>query len=409
MFLSDRAYTAANSRDVLKYVTHRLEKDKKLKSKVAALTPAQAAALPNQITGKAEGNFLYAAFLLNAAAEGQQALDALDRLPSGLDGLYYNSLDRVVKIGKKDWATVYKPLLGVLSVAMDPLAPEQVQTYAGLPGDAWDALMDLRQFVETSSERLPENDDEEPEDRYRLYHQSMVDFLRRRQILMVVDGQRKSYDNVYRVMAEDWHRRIADFYWDASHPDWSRWDSYCLRHLAVHLEAAGRATDLHPLLYLDRPVGDRRENVWYTEKEAVGDAGGYVADLERAWRKAKTDRDVVTQVRYALCLGSIRNIGFKIPALLLELCLTYGVLTWQRAQAFARMQQIPVDRAEILGRLAPLISAEVERDNALAEALDAACAIDDDGRRGDGHIGACASPACTSAQRCLRGREENRG
>ena len=127
----------------------------RLKSKVAALTPAQAAALPDQITGKAEGNFLYGVFLLNAAAEGQQALDALDGLPSGLDGLYYNSLERIVRLGKKDWSTVYKPLLGVLSVAQEPITLAQVQAYTGLPGDAWEALLDLRQFVETSPERFP--------------------------------------------------------------------------------------------------------------------------------------------------------------------------------------------------------------------------------------------------------------
>ena len=237
-------------------MTHRLTSDDRLKSKVAALPPAQAAALPDQITGKAEGNFLYGVFLLNAAAEGQQALDALDILPSGLDGLYYSFLERIVRLGKEGLERSLQAR--ARRVVGRPRAdyPGAGAAYTGLPGDAWNVLLDLRQFVEVSPALSPTNGDEEPEDRYRLYHQSVVDFLRRRQIVTVIDGQKKRYDNVYRVMAEDWHKRIVATYrgdarsWEEI--EWSRCDDYGLAHLPAHLSGAGSAAELHSILFVYR-------------------------------------------------------------------------------------------------------------------------------------------------------------
>jgi hypothetical protein len=192
-------------------VAQRIRKDRKLALKVAALGPAQANALPGLITSKADGNLQYVYFLLNAAAARLHALDNPSGLPSGLDVLYSESLARVVTLGKKDWATVYKPFLGVLSVAQAPLTLSQVRSYASLPIDAFDVLIDLSQFIEATPGTPPATAEEHAEDRYRLYHQSMIDFLRSRQLTVTVDGQRKSVTNIYNIAPEEWHRRIVAY------------------------------------------------------------------------------------------------------------------------------------------------------------------------------------------------------
>jgi hypothetical protein len=42
-------------------------------------------------------------------AQGHRSLEELDGLPAGLDGLYADSLKRVVKLGKEDWLRCYAP------------------------------------------------------------------------------------------------------------------------------------------------------------------------------------------------------------------------------------------------------------------------------------------------------------
>jgi hypothetical protein len=256
MSLSDPAHTSENSQDITAYMVDRIQHDDKLGSQVAALSPVQVAALRDLIVAKAEGNFQYVAFLLKAIAEGQQSLDNLAGLPSGLDGLYYSSLDRLVKLGKKDWGMAYKPLLGVLSVAQEPLTLAQLQTYSGLPGDAWEVLVDLRQFVETTPESWLSASQEEPEDCYRLYHQSVVDFLRRRQLVVAVDGQKKTLDNIYRVLPDDWHKQIVAHYAGTNggwaQKNWSQVAPYGLRYLVAHLfelrNVGDHRSQLHTLL-----------------------------------------------------------------------------------------------------------------------------------------------------------------
>jgi hypothetical protein len=265
LFLSDPAFVAENNKDIGDYVAYRFDSDAKLKSQAAALTPTQSATLSDLITAKAEGNFMYVTFLLQAVAEGQQALDNLADLPFGLDALYASSLERIVKLGKKTWNTAYKPLLGMLSVAQEPLTLAQLETYAKLPGKGWDILMDLWQYVETTAGSEPVTNGEEPSDRYRLYHQSVIDFLRRPHVVHIMGGKKKTSPNRYWIEANPWHERVVACCkgkastWDKV--DWSKVDSYSLRHLAGHLYQlradAGRRAELHALVQ-SQPFIDRR-------------------------------------------------------------------------------------------------------------------------------------------------------
>ena len=254
--LSDPAHTTDNNRDIADYVTLRLQRDQLLASKVAVLSPAQATALPTDISSSADGNFQYVTFLLDAAASGQQALDNPAGLPAGLDLLYNESLTRVVTLGKKDWYTVYKPFLGVLSVALEPLTLELLQFYTASAISLWDVYTDLIQFVETAPASPLAGEQAHAEDRYRLYHQSIIDFLRKRQLVVSRNGQKKTLPNVYYIEPEDWHKRIiaacegSKSAW--SQVDWRAAAHYTLRRLAAHLyqlrHVDGYTSKLHALL-----------------------------------------------------------------------------------------------------------------------------------------------------------------
>jgi hypothetical protein len=132
---------------------------------------------------------------------------------------------------------------------------------------------------------------------------------------------------------------------------------YELRHLAAHLEAPGRADDLHHLLrlewvrtedvphirqglrgWLDRLLGRRRfrterhcTNAWYAAKEAVGDTAGYLADVQRAWRLANQSAEseaIVLQCRYALITASVNSLATNLPP-------AYEQLYYQQEETFA--------------------------------------------------------------------------
>ena len=263
--LSDPAYAAENNKDIAAYVEGRFETDDKLKPQAAALGPVQVAEVQALITSKADGNFQYVAFLLRAIAEGQQALGNLAGLPFGLDALYSSSLERVVKLGKKTWNGAYRPLLGVLSVAQAPLSLAQLEIYAKLPGKAWDILMDLWQFIETTPGNKPATNGEEADDRYRLYHQSVIDFLRRSHLVTTVAGKRIRKPNRFWTESKPWHERVVTCCKgkapDWGRVDWSKVDPYGLRYLVAHLhqlrEDTGFRADVHRLVQT-QPFIDRR-------------------------------------------------------------------------------------------------------------------------------------------------------
>jgi hypothetical protein len=142
------------------------------------------------------------------------------------------------------------------------------------------------------------------------------------------------------------------------------------------MEHAGLTDNLHELLRTGRPVGGLRENAWYALK-AIGQLGGYISDIERAWRLARDAGSIGLQTRYALYLSSVRGINVRLPARLLELCLQEQVLSWPEALDSVRLQQDPVASSIVLSRLARLLPMD-ERDRVLETAFDAVVRLDDE-------------------------------
>jgi hypothetical protein len=187
-------------------------------------------------------------------------------------------------------------------------------------------------------------------DHWRVVHQSFVDFL--------IEGRKVDFRAA--------HDRVATFYLSAwggleaglpalfnparreEHAD------YGLRHLAEHLERAGRIDDLHRVLRLERQIGGleagpiRVENVWYAARDRAGQTDGYMNDLSRAARLVQAtnrtesapsqDKARVGQgICYALMSASLNSLAQNIPPSLIAALVEKGVWPTPLGLAYARV------------------------------------------------------------------------
>lgn len=272
-----------NLRDVRQYVSDRLAGDATLFAKLPAEMKTEE--LTDSLAQAGAGNFLYVRFLLNQVSRTDGSFSALNSLPDGLDLLYYESLDRLVKLGQKDWAQVYAPILGTLAVAKEPLDLKALARFTGLKESvASSALDDLEQYTER--EPAPKGS-KSGEARYRLYHQSVVDFVRKTEIR----SQGRARKNNRWISTGEWHERIARSYLTRS--GYASWDEYGLRYTAEHLAAAAAESEQperHELVgALVHLMDDGAFHAAHTQR--LDDPLVLQADLERAVRAAVTDDD----------------------------------------------------------------------------------------------------------------------
>jgi len=268
----------ANARDIRGFLEERLA-DHQQKSE-----------LVNEIAAKTERNFQYVTFLLK-----QITVDPalrLTGLPAGLHALYRESLSRV--IGVDAWRKKYAPVMGLLSVAREALSEEQLRLYSSQEErDISDALLDLGQFIEEAGDPAA----------YRLYHQSVADFLRVRDL----PSPAGTVKNQFYLPAGEWHRAISAYYMPDGPASWKQWDFYGYRYTASHLAHA-----------VDGEVGSGRHaliakmvelitNQRFVSQQlrTVDDLPGLRHDLVKAVRYAARDNDpagVVMLARAALAL-----------------------------------------------------------------------------------------------------------
>lgn len=287
-FLSSEENTHANQQDMLVFVQKSLGTSAPVESVQA-------------IAGKAEGNFQYATFVLDAVPHGRANLMA--GLPAGLDSLYLESLRRV--IGSHDWSHDYAPIMGLLSVAHESLTDTQLKNFSGLnKRETSDRLTDLRQFIEQTG----------PPPAYRIYHQSVVDFLKVSELK--VSGV--TLKNQFFLPPGEWHERVAAYYFSNGTPTWARWDSYGLRYTSAHLAAAAREEsngNRHILVH--RLVGLAIDPNYRTRHLAeLDDLPALLHDLTEAIRCAALDQEGVLQlVQSALALLAFRDEELRPQAL----------------------------------------------------------------------------------------------
>jgi hypothetical protein len=227
--LTIKANNPANLKDIRAYITS----SKPLFARLLR-EKINVAQLIKRVVAASAGNFLYLVWLIPALENGTHRLDDLNSLPLGLDGIYREFL-LTRKIGENlsEWRRFYRPLLGILAVARDALSFQQLVNFVSAEEqDVFDCLLDVEQFLDP---------DIVPNGQYRLFHQSVSDFLcskdKAREFWIDPICAHGAIAHAYRGTSPHW-----------SQVNWESRDQYGLLHIAVHLGKAGRKDDLRSLL-----------------------------------------------------------------------------------------------------------------------------------------------------------------
>ncbi len=288
-----------NMADIRAYVHMRLERILQSDQGIT-LSRLDFAETLSRVVTKSAGNFLYVSHLMDTFKDHPDTLNVLEDLPEGLDGVYrtfLNSRD----IGKdlNRWDEYYLPVLGMLAVAREPLSEALISTLTGMDQQRVAiAVRDLWQYLSQEAGL---------EYRYRIYHQSFVDFL--------LDRER-SRDHW--IDARTWNRRLVTYYLRdpiSQDPALSpRLDDYAFRHLSFHLAEAGLTVALFTLV---------ENHAWRQRKLDMDPTGrGYATDIEVAIRAAAQSgvMGLPNQIAYSLLYaGSAEPAASAMREILVEL------------------------------------------------------------------------------------------
>lgn len=220
------AESQMNQDDIKQYVNYRV--DKKAVRERLAVTDVTPEVLAEHVGALANGNFLYTKMLLNDIETGQQSLDDLTALPKSLDDIYFGFLRR---FSDEDWDTRYQPVLGKLAVAQEPITETQLANFTGIH------QRQVKRNLTVIDQYLDVLEDAEGSKTYRLFHQSLRDYL--------LD---KARSDLFWCDAQEEHACIADHYFDLYQDKWSDCALYGLRYLPVHIAGAGQTEGLQDLL-----------------------------------------------------------------------------------------------------------------------------------------------------------------
>ena len=216
------AESQMNLDDIEQFVNYRVGKEAVGKQlAVAKMTPKE---LTERVVKLSQGNFLYTKMLLNDIEAGRQPLDDLATLPKSLDEIYHRFLGR---FSDEDWYNRYQPILGKLSVAQEPITEKQLANFTGIQ------QRQIRRNLAVVKQYLDSLKDSEGAEKYRLFHQSLRDYL--------LDEARS---DIFWCDSHEEHEHIADYYIKHYQNNWSECDDYGLRYLAIHAAHCGDLTEL---------------------------------------------------------------------------------------------------------------------------------------------------------------------
>ncbi len=320
------------------------------------------------------GVWLYLRYLVDEIRLGHRGVTDLEGLPQGL-GEYYT---QTVRVGQADqrWEQVGLPVWATLAAAQEPLTLEAITRLSGVSD-----YQAVRRWCEFSCRPFLAVTDIQPR-RYRIFHDSLREYLADR----------------FPEAVREAHSRIADYYLTvfgglqshlgglAAEPGLAgRDDGYPLRHLATHLDHAGRVENLHTLLTCEGISRTGRvRNVWAQAHEYAGTLHDYLGDVSRAQARARadTDRYLVTgqatpslglELLYALTTAALTSDTNQVPTGLVPRLVEAGL--WGPRDVLQHILRITDENL----RVSELIDlAEYLSPDLIPRALDAAIAVTGD-------------------------------
>ncbi|OUL24650.1 hypothetical protein BV372_28800, partial [Nostoc sp. T09] len=163
-------------------------------------------------------------------------------------------------------------------------------------------------------------------------------------------------------------------------------DGYIHQHLVWHLEKAGQVAEIHSLLREESATGN---NAWFEVREKLGQTGGYITDVSRAWKLAEANWNEATlpqvmgwQCRYALITASLNSLAANVPAELLIALVKNNMWTAEQGLAYALQNPDLNKKVKVLAQLVHHLPPNLEK-LALSEALTAARSIQSESSRAD--------------------------
>jgi WD40 repeat protein len=238
------------------------------------------AAVADRVAEAADGNFLYARYVVDDLLADPARDPEARSLPKGLEGHYHDYLERELVRSDERWEDRYRPLLGLLAVARgDGLPRELLAAASGIEEDRTDdALRVLGQYLSGPADGP-----------FRLYHQSFREFL--------LEG---TEHRVYPALAA---RRLAETLLD-DYPD----HSYAIENAPTHLvEALTGAKRSVALALLERLQGLLADPGFLGAKLRAHPPGDLLADFDLALdgeRAPEFDAAGLAAVRDALRLST---------------------------------------------------------------------------------------------------------
>ncbi|MGJ5631841.1 NB-ARC domain-containing protein, partial [Nostoc sp. CALU 1950] len=155
-------------------------------------------------------------------------------------------------------------------------------------------------------------------------------------------------------------------------------DGYIHQRLVWHLEKAGWVEEIHSLLREESTTGN---NAWYEVREKLGQLGGYITDISRAWELTEANWTESTlpqvlglQCRYALMIASLNSLAANVPVELLVALVKKKVWSLEQGLAYALHKPKLVEKVKALATLVNYLTPNLEK-LALSEALAAARVI----------------------------------
>ncbi len=305
--------------DLARYVRGRLEDDPALRGRVSAGGETdQLDTIAERLAEAAAGNFMYAVYVLGDLASGL----AVEELPVRLAGYYevrfWNVMTRAIEEqGWDQWDALYRPLLEVLAVAMEPVTAAWLAAQVGRPATEVSArvLTPWRRYL--PSVRV------DGEERWRILHRSFADFL----------ASKLDLAGAHAALAARLREQPGE---------------YGRRHLSSHLSAAVDITTLETLV---------KDAQWHAEQLAAAPAGRLVLhDLDEAWSAAEaSDKERIAAggspehlgvaAWCATATASVRGEIGAVPPALLGMLVEDELWTLERACETARNAPEPDRRA----------------------------------------------------------------
>lgn len=195
--------------DLSAYIARRLD----ALASTGVLSPADRERACSQVTSNADGNFQYAARVLDALKEGEFGAHSVDQLPKSLYGMYYRQGSR--RFAKLRERGLWKQVLSVLLAAKEPLSESTLKKI--LKGLDDDTLRAVRCFVVSAAEG----------DGWRIAHKSICDWL---------VSEKAGHLKIDRAAGEQLLLAYC--------ADWpTNGEPYALKHVIAHLLEAGKVAD----------------------------------------------------------------------------------------------------------------------------------------------------------------------